>query len=160
MTVFWSSGHLCSTWTQVLNTGIKHTPLSSWAENVSSWPHSGIFSVLFRIFSIWSYRCGPCIPQIVIIAVLRWWVCGSVGFKALEGFWSSRQVGWDQSQPRALTQGGTGVHGLGAVRGQDTAVLAHTARDWQPSLVPHGFSEGQLYKEANVKRKNTDRERK
>lgn len=44
MTVFWSSGPLCSSWTQVHNTDFKHTPLSSWAENISSWPHSGILS--------------------------------------------------------------------------------------------------------------------
>lgn len=43
------------------------------------------------------------------------------------------------------------MHGLGAVRGQDTAVLAHTARDRQPSLVPHGFGEGQLYEETKEK---------
>lgn len=53
------------------------------------------------------------------------------------------------------------MYSLGAVRGQDTAVLAHATRDRQPCLVPHGFGESQLdweTKEKTQKEGNTNRE--
>ena len=51
------------------------------------------------------------------------------------------------------------MHSFGTVRGQDAAVLTHAARDRQPRLVPHGFSEGELRKQGEKRQRTQEEER-
>lgn len=75
-----------------------------------------------------------------------------VALRHLRGFWFSRKLGGDEGQAGALADGRPGVDGLGAVGRQNPAVLPDAAGDGQPSLVPHGFCEGQLRRTETKKR--------
>lgn len=75
-----------------------------------------------------------------------------VALRHLRGFWFSRKLGGDEGQAGALADGRPGVDGLGAVGRQNPAVLPDAAGDGQPSLVPHGFCEGQLRRTDTNKR--------